>query len=291
MEPRHFGLPPGARVICLDRSAGARGLQGIYRVDHGGRRLVVKVFGPKCGRMLGPLLRLDHFLTGRSSPTPRGRYRTESAVLDAWRAAGFDVFARVPDEPPMVLGWPHLALEYVPGRPLKSFFHDPGIALAAKLAVLRRFLPEWGRRHRAAAVTDDRRLIQEHASFKHVWLSDDGRLISFDFEEVFTQPHSIAFLIGREISGYLRSLYRVLPPEDFAVCLELVVAEYPHPGHLAYPYRFFFRHPQPGARAWYALVRRLPAHRKPNSRYPVVRLLQERLMAGGRLRAAPPGDG
>jgi hypothetical protein len=200
------------------------------------------------------------------------------------------VFRPVADAPPLRLPWPHLALEYVPGRPLKSFFHDPGIRLADKLSVLNRFLPGWGRRHREAARTGDRRLVQEHASFKHVWLAEDGRLISFDFEEIFTRRHAMDFLIGREIAGYLRSLCRVLPPPDFSAAMDTVVSGYPFREHLAYPHEFFFRHPSPAPRAWYALVRRLPVNRRPKSRYAVVRLLQERLdmAAPAPARSSPP---
>jgi hypothetical protein len=173
--------------------------------------------------------------------------------------------------------FPYLTLEYVEGPTLKNFFRDPDISSGQKRRVFRRFLPNWGRRHFLAVQSDDRHLIQEHASFKHVLLSNDGRLVTFDFEEVFTERYPLAFLIAREIAGYLRSLYRVSSAADFDAYLDILLDHYRPAAFLAYPYTYFFRHPNSLLRGAYAIMRRLPANRRDNSRYSVIRRLQHRL--------------
>ena len=271
------GLPSGWRVSQLDRSRRGGDFQGIYLIDAIDRRIVLKVFGPKCGVWRQLMIRVENGLTGRSAPDPVSRYRTEKRALDIWRQNGFDVFRTPENVPPLDIPVPYLAFEYVGGPTLKNYFRDVHVDFDAKLALLKRFIPLWGHRHSVAEQQANRHLIQEHASFKHVLLADDGRLVTFDFEEIFTERHPLAFLIGREIAGYLRSLYRVTAPADFDRCLDLVIRLYHPPEFLFYPYRYFFRHPNLLLRRFYALMRQLPANRRHNSRYSVIRLLQTRL--------------
>lgn len=271
------GLPSGWRVSQLDRSRRGGELQGIYLIDAPGRQIVLKVFGPKCGALRHLMVKIDHRITGRSAPDPVSRYRTEKRALDLWQQNGFDVFRRPENVPRLNIPVPYLAFEYIDGPTLKNYFRDARIDLDAKLAVLKRFIPLWGRRHSVANHPANRFLIQEHASFKHVLLADDGRLVTFDFEEIFTERHPLPFLIGREIAGYLRSLYRVTAPADFDRCLDLVLKHYYPPEFLAYPYLYFFRHPNRLLRRLYALMRQTPANRRSNSRYSVIRRLQTRL--------------
>ena len=271
------GLPQGWSVRRLDQSRRGDARQGIFLVTTAEGRFVLKVFGPKCGPLRRQLTRIDHLVTGRSAPDPFSRYQTEKSALEIWRRSGFDVFLPLEDAVEIGLPFPYLALEYVDGPTLKNVFRDSGVHTETKKRVLKRFLPDWGRRHLLASREANRFLIHEHASFKHVLLGDGGRLITFDFEEIFSERHPLAFLIGREIAGYLRSLYRVATPADFDAYLDIVVRDYRPVEFLAYPYRYFFRHPNSLIRLAYAILRQFPASRRDNSRYSVIRRLQDRL--------------
>jgi hypothetical protein len=271
------GLAAEWSVRRLDQSRGGDPCQGIFLLATKDRRAVLKVFGPKHSPLALPLARLDRRFSGRSAPDPASRFHTERSVLEIWRRCGFDVFRSLEGTVVIDIPFPYLTLEYVEGPTLKNFFGDPGISSGQKRRVFRRFLPDWGRRHLLAGQTADRHLIQEHASFKHVLMSSDERLISFDFEEVFTERYSPAFLIGREIAGYLRSLYRVSSAADFDAYLDVLLDHYRPAEFLAYPYTYFFRHPNSLLRGAYAIMRRFPANRRDNSRYSVIRRLQRRL--------------
>jgi hypothetical protein len=271
------GLPAQWSVRRLDRSRGGDACQGIFLLSTGDRRVVLKVFGPKHGPVALTLAKWDRRVSGRSAPDPVSRFQTERKALDIWRQHGFDVFQSLEGEVDIDIPFPYLVLEYVGGPTLKNFFRDPAIRPGQKRRMLEQFLPEWGRRHLLAGQTADRFLIQEHASFKHVLLSSDRRLITFDFEEVFTDRRSLAFLIGREIAGYLRSLYRVSSAADFDVYLDVLLDGYRPAEFLSYPYTYFFRHPNPLLRTLYAVMRRLPANRQDHSRYSVIHRLQHRL--------------
>jgi hypothetical protein len=266
------------RATCLDSSQRGNGRHGVFLVeDAGGSRYVIKSYGRKRSKWREISGSLANFLAGKSSLHPLHRIETEKSVLKTWREHGFDVFERLEDKDFIRTERPYIVLEYVQGQTLLSYFADPHIAQAEKAAMLRHFLPEWGRRHQLAMKTGNRLLIQEHPSFKHVFVSESGRLIFFDFETVYQAPHSLPSLIGREIAGYVRSLYKVTPPDAFGGFLDIIIQEYPHREYLSYPFRYFFRHPNPMLRVLYSLDRRLPRHQKRHSKYPVAQMLQEHL--------------
>jgi hypothetical protein len=271
------GLPRQWSVRQIDRSRGGGACQGIFLLSTRDRRVVLKVFGPKHGPVALTLAKWDRRISGRSAPDPISRFQTERKALEIWRQHGFEVFQSLEGTVDIDIPFPFLVLEYVEGPTLKNFFRDPGIPSGQKRRVLKQFLPDWGRRHLSAGQTANRFLIQAHASFKHVLFGDDGRLITFDFEEVFTERYSPAFLIGREIAGYLRSLYRVSSAADFDAYLDILLDHYRPTAFLSYPYTYFFCHPNPLLRAFYAVLRRFPVNRQDNSRYSVIRRLQHRL--------------
>lgn len=268
-ESRLPRLPAQMTAVCLSRSAHGSGRHGVYRVDTGGGRFVLKCFDRKRGRLQEFFGRLENRLAGRSAPDALTRYRTEKKTLAIWRENGFAVFRRPPDLPHLALDRPHLALEYVPGRTLKAYLADGNIRLEAKLATLKQFIAAWGRRHALAVKTANPLLIHEHATFQHVWRSDDGRLIFYDFETAYTSGRRMPDLVGREIAGYLRSVLNVLSPADYERFLQLVIREYPHPEFLDYPCNCFFRHPNPLIRLLTALDRRRPRNRRLKSKYNV----------------------
>ena len=164
--------------------------------------------------------------------------------MKTWRQNGFDVFRPLNDLPPHTVRYPHLVFEYVSGRTLKEYFLDRDVPKAEKLRTLRRFVPEWSRRHHLAIETGNHCLIQERATFQHVFMSSsDERLIYFDFEIVYTPRHSLRGILAREIAGYLRSLYTAIPPADWETYLETIIDAYPHREFLHYPDEYFFATP------------------------------------------------
>jgi hypothetical protein len=274
---------PGAlKATCLDWSRRGDGHHGVFLIEAvNKKKYIVKCYGRKRSKWREILTIPGNYLTGKSSSRPLTRFHTEKEVLHTWRRHGFDVFQEPKDFPPMVITPPHLVFEYINGRTLLSYFADPHIGKDDKMGTLKRFIPEWGRRHHLAMKSKNRLLIQEHPSFKHVYMNNDGRLIFFDFETVYTPMHSLPSLIGREIAGYVRSLYKVIFPGEFNDFLDVLVREYPYREYLSYPFNYFFHHPNPLIKLLYALDRRLPRHQKRHSKYPVARLLKDRLCRTG----------
>jgi len=279
------GIPdfPGAlKATCLDSSRRGDGHHGVFLIEAvNKKKYIVKCYGRKRSKWREILGAPGNYLAGKSSLRPVSRFHTEKEVLHTWRQHGFDVFREPKDFSPMGITPLHLVFEYVNGRTLLSYFADPHIDKDDKIATLKRFIPEWGRRHHLAMKTKNRLLIQEHPSFKHVYMNNDGRLIFFDFETVYTSMHSLPSLIGREIAGYVRSLYKVIFPAEFTDYLDVLVREYPYRDYLSYPFTYFFRHPNPMIQLIYTLDRRLPRHQKRHSKYPVARLLRDHLGHAG----------
>jgi hypothetical protein len=272
------GFPTGLKATCLDSSKRGDGHHGVFLVeDASDNKYIVKCYGRKRSKWREILGTLANYLAGKSSLRPLDRFETEKKVMKTWHDHGFHVFKQSEVEDFIGIKEPHLVLEYVRGQTLLSFFADPHVGKDEKTAMLRRFIPEWGRRHHLAMKSGNRLLIQEHPSFKHVFVNDTGQFFAFDFETVYQAPHRLASLIGREIAGYVRSLYKVTAPEEFSGFLDIIIQEYPHREYLLYPFRFFFRHPNPIMRMLYSLDRRRPRHQKRHSKYPVARMLGEHL--------------
>ncbi len=271
--------PGRFKVTCLDSSKRGDGHHGVFLIeDSGAHKYVVKCYGRKRSHWREMLGAISNYLSGRSSSRPLGRFNTEKIVLQVWREYGFDVFKQPKDLESTEINKPHLVLEHVKGQTLLSYFADPRISKENKLNKLKRFIPEWGRRHHIDLESGNRFLIQEHPSFKHVYINDGGRFIFFDFETVYTTWHSLPSLIGREIAGYVRSLYKVIPSEEFNEFLELLIEEYPHREYLLYPYYYFYQHPNPFIRFSHSMVRRLPRNKRRHSKYLVAHLISDYLL-------------
>jgi hypothetical protein len=271
-------LPPGMEAICLDRSHRGGGNHGVFLIQSPQKRWVVKCYDHKRDQLQRLLSGWENLVTGRSALDPQSRFRTESETLKTWRENEFDVFRQSNDLPPIAIDFPHLVFEYVPGRTLKEYFLDPDVGKADKLRTLKRFVPEWGRRHRLALETDNHRLIQERATFQHVFLSAaDERLIYFDFEIVYTPRHSLPGILAREIAGYLRSLFTAVPPGDYRTYLDTLIRAYPQREFLQYPYDYFFNHPNRLLRFAFGIDRQLPRNRRPHSKYNIAVRIQKYL--------------
>ncbi|UCD81445.1 MAG: hypothetical protein JSW26_08505 [Desulfobacterales bacterium] len=273
-EAPPFALSDGMTAVCLSRSLRAEAKHGIFLVEASGKKWVIKCYHHKRGQPQRLLDNLGNYLSGRSGISPQRRFRNEMQSLQLWRENGFEVFRQSDEHPPISIDAPHLVFEYVSGRTLKNYFLDLEIAKAEKLCAFKRFLPEWGRRHFLANKTKNRFLIQEHATFQHVYMpAEDRRFIFYDFEIIYTHRHSLPSLIGREIAGYVRSL----PAEDLDDYLRILIREYPQPEFLYYPFYYFFRHPNPVIRFLNAADRRLPRNRRQQSKYNIALRIQDYL--------------
>jgi hypothetical protein len=268
----------GFKVTCLDSSKRGDGHHGVFLIENpSAHKYVVKCYGRKRSHWREVLDAISNYLSGRSSSRLLGRFNTEKKVLQTWREHGFDVFKQPKNFESIAINKPHLVFEYVKGQTLLSYFADPRISKENKIDKLKRFVPEWGRRHHLALESGNRFLIQEHPSFKHVYINDGGRFIFFDFETVYSTWHSLPSLIGREIAGYVRSLYKVIPSEEFNEFLKLLIKKYPHREYLLFPYYYFYQHPNPFVRFSHSLVRRLPRNKRRHSKYLVAPLISDYL--------------
>ena len=274
-DPVPLDLLPGMEAICLDRSRRGGGNHGIFLIKSQRKQWVVKCYDHKRDKLQRLLSGWENLITGRSALDPRSRLATEKETLKTWRQNGFDVFQQSNDFPTLSSVFPHLVFEYVRGRTLKEYFLDPAIGKTDKLMTLKRFIPEWSRRHELALETGNHCLIQERATFQHVFMSaTDERLIYFDFEIIYTPRHNLRSILAREIAGYLRSLYTSVPPDDYAAYLETIVRAYPHREFLQYPYDYFFNHPNRLLQLVFAMDRQLPRNRRPHSKYNIARRIQ-----------------
>ncbi len=269
-------LPPDTEAICLDRSVRGGGRHGVFLLNSPQNQWVVKIYHHKRGLLQRFFSGLENYVAGRSPLDPRSRFSTEKKTLDIWQENGFEVFRRLKQPPPVSIDFPHLVFEFVSGRTLKEYFLDSAIGKADKLNTFKRFLPEWSRRHAVALETRNHYLIQERATLQHVFMSaEDGRLIFYDFEIVYTPRHHLPAIIAREIAGYIRSFFSVVPRDDFNDYLDILIREYPYRDFLHYPYEYFFRHPNRLLRLLYSLDRQLPRNRRPRSKYNLALKVQD----------------
>jgi hypothetical protein len=271
-------LPQGMEAICLDRSVRGGGRHGVFLLKSSQNQWVVKIYHHKRGPLQRFFSGLENYFAGRSPLDPRSRFSTEKKTLDIWQENGFEVFRRLNQPPPVSIDFPHLVFEFVSGRTLKEYFLDPAIGKADKLNTFKRFLPEWSRRHAVALETRNHYLVQKRATLQHVFMSAEGeRLIFYDFEIVYTPRHHLPAIIAREIAGYIRSLFSVVPRGDFNDYLDILHREYLHRDFLHYPYDYFFRHPNRLLRSLYSLDRQLPRNRRQRSKYNIALRIHNRL--------------
>lgn len=271
-------LPPGIEATCLDSSARGGGRHGVFLLKSPQDQWVVKIYHHKRDPLQRFFSGLENYFAGRSSSDYRARFSTEKKTLDIWQKNGFEVFRQLNQSPPVSIDFPHLVFEFVGGRTLKKYFLDSTIGKSDKLDTLKRLIPEWSRRHAVALETRNHYLIQERATLQHVYMSaDDDRLIYYDFEIVYTPRHSLPAIIAREIAGYIRSLFSVVPRDGFNDYLDIFIREYPYRAFLHYPYDYFFRHPNRLLRSLYSLDRQLPRNRRQRSKYNIALKLHNQL--------------
>jgi hypothetical protein len=186
----------------------------LYKVPYKGGYAVLKVYYGSLPmwryrwKSAGNLL-----VANQTAVMPWSRRATELDCIRLWRDAGFRVFD-VYDE--KVEGLPedgYALYEYVEARRFVQYFPDRTVPLATRLAMWRRFLPVWHRRHQLAVDRREPRFVHENGDLKHVMVVGDEFLF-FDFETCFRSRDRIKEIVAREILCYLKSMARNVP-EDF----------------------------------------------------------------------------
>jgi tRNA A-37 threonylcarbamoyl transferase component Bud32 len=222
-----------SRPWSLLQEGGAHGGGNQLRLyDAPDGRVLLKLYRRRGSRIGGWIKRLGAGpLEGRSGTTPRERCAHERESLRLWRAHGFDVPA-LPDRPlppgldPRTASW----LEYCPGRRLSEVLQDERVPLDEKRGFVARLGRDDARRHALAIELDERRLLHENASVKHVIVFGE-RLVHFDLESGFHERVAAAEALAQELSTRLRSLARHRP-QDFEALAGLYVASYAAPERL-----------------------------------------------------------
>lgn len=242
----------------------------LYKIPFRGGWAVLKVYfgdrttGEYVRKSLGNIL-----VCNQTSFMPRARRLTELDCMRLWREAGFRVFEVYEDA--VVEGIPtegQAIYEYVDAPRFVEYFADQSVPLEDRLAMWRRFLPEWHRRHALAIERREPRFVHENGDLKHVMIMEDGRFLFFDFEMCFRSRSRVREFVGREILAYLKSLGKTVGKEHWPVFLEETAAHYPDKDLLAYTYDFAFRNPNPVLRLGRWLDRKVkPRAGKPFSKY------------------------
>ncbi len=213
----------GLEVEILSEGRYAHRRQRTLKVDLGGRRLMVKLFGHRRCPMRTAIRNLSHrLLVSRTSATPAGRCATERRLLDLWRQHGFSVAepldVRLPQEPSQ----PYLVLEFVEGPLARTSLHDPEVDVAAMVPKLEAFWEECGRRHELAIRLREPGLIHTHPGFRHL-IDRGGGFTYIDLEDAFTSPRDVERHVCIELAGFLRALDRTVDPD----LIEVVSRSYP----------------------------------------------------------------
>lgn len=245
-----------------------RGDWAVLKVYFGSRktfRYVYKTVGNVC-------------FANQTSMMPRARRRIELECVHLWRDAGFRVFGTYEDVE--VEGLPeggYTMFEWVPGQLLADRLEDPSIPLDDKLALWRRFVPEWHRRHRLAIDRPEPRFVHENGDLKHVMLlGDRDEFVYFDFEMVFRSKKRVREFVAREILSYLKSLGKRVGAEQWDAFMRETVELYPDRDLLEYTHVFAYKNPNPFLRTARQLDRILkPRARKPFGKYQVASKLDE----------------
>lgn len=251
----------------------------LYKVPFRDGFAVLKVYYGSRGTFGRLKKSLANYMAGQTTYMPKTRCRVERETLNLWRSHGFrtfDVLDVEVDAPTCVPGG-YLMLEYVSAPLLVNIMKDETRSADERIALWRRFLPEWGRRHELAIELREPRLVHENGDCKHVMVMED-ELLWFDLEMVYRHANKVELHVAHEIAQFLWQLLKKLTPEMQERVLEETVKHYPSKARLQSAYDFFYRHPNPAMRFGRALERKYRAKaQKPTSKYHVVKRLAERL--------------
>jgi hypothetical protein len=216
----------------------------------------------------------------KTSQRARARRATERRLLRHWRERGFTVPQDWTEDLP-AFGGPDVAvLEFVEGAvPLWDLLVRPALDEERRVAVLRSFAAEWGRRHAEAVRASDAELVQEHGSIRHVLVAGD-RQVSIDLEQAFLPCRDVRPLVAKEIAATLRSLWKRVGEERYAKDLAVVVAAYPDPSLLRGAADAYLR-ARGARRLMWAIDRALRNERRRRAKYGALERLDEELRHRG----------
>ena len=254
----------------------------LYKIPFNGGEAVLKLYYGSRSWIRYLTGTISNYAEGQTSFMPRARRANEMKCLKIWREAGFRVFNTYDDV--IVKGLPpqgYLLFEYIPGLKFNAYFNDESIPLERRLETYRRFLGEWHRRHDLAIRESEPGLVHENGDMKHVMLLEDDFLY-FDFEMTYRSGRHIKDYVAREILAYLKSLGKIVGPEQFHRFLEETLLHYKGKDLLNHTYRLMFLPHNPILR----LARRLDFKyrqraQKPFSKYNVAREIHRMMSAGG----------
>ncbi len=226
---------------------------------------------------------LENFSAGQTSYMPKTRRQVERECIDLWQRHGFRVFNVFDAVTVTAPGCPpdgYAVFEYVEAPKLDAWLRDTTRPLEERIALYRRFLADWGRRHAVAIRENEPRLVHENGDGKHVLIMDDGSFLWFDFEMIYRNRQHVDRYVSHEIIQYLWYLNGNSADDFRDHLLSETVAHYPDRDRLRAAYDFFFAHPNPIHRWARALERRFKRKaRSPDSKYGVARRLRETLNA------------
>ena len=216
----------GYEAHVLSISENGDGTHRVLTIEHEGAPLAIKCYGRKTGRLQAALRQYGvRHIIGKSDYSTNGRFQTERSVLKLWRSLGFDVPEILSPDFLAGIQQPCLALEWISGPTLAEVVRDPETPLEHKQELIARFAAITGKRHEEALRLREPRLLFEHPTFSHVFVSNE-RLVHFDFELVFTRTDCVERTIRHETAGFLKAVLRA----DSAISAELMqsfIAAYP----------------------------------------------------------------
>lgn len=216
----------GHEAHVLSISENGDGNHRVLTIQHEGAPLVIKCYGRKTGRLQAALRQYGvRHIIGKSDYSTNGRFQTERSVLKLWRSLGFDVPEILSPDFLAGIQQPCLALEWVSGPTLAEVVRDPETPIERKQELIARFAAITGNRHEEALRLREPRLLFEHPTFSHVFVSGE-RLVHFDFELVFTRTDCVERTIRHETAGFIKAVLRA----DSAISAELLrafIAAYP----------------------------------------------------------------
>lgn len=243
----------------------------LYKVPFRGGHAVLKVYHGSRDRLETWRKSFENVvLAGQTSYLPRTRRRVERECLALWRQHGFRVYDTYEDVLVEAPGCPpegYTLFEYRSGPKLVEVLCDARRGEDERLAIFRRFLGEWGRRHELAIDQREPRLVHENGDGKHVLVLDEG-FLWFDFEMIWRSRSSVPWQVSHEIVQYLWFLSKSVPQLRDRL-LEECAAGYPKTDRLRDACAAFLEGPRR------ALDRNLRSRaRRPDSKYAVARRLR-----------------
>jgi hypothetical protein len=243
----------------------------LYKIPFRGGFAVVKIYYGSRSPLQTWIKSFENVvIAGQTSYQPLTRLRVERECLALWRQHGFRVYDTYEDvviDAPQCPPGGYTVFEYKTGPKLFEVLRDETVPVEARLAVYRRFLAEWGRRHELAIALREPRLVHENGDGKHVLIFED-ELLWFDFEMVWRSRANVPHQVSHEIIQYLWFLSKSAPQLRERL-LEETVAGYPKSDRLRDACAYFLDGPRR------ALDRNLRARAKrPTSKYAVARALR-----------------